>query len=182
MSYAPGFIEPVMPMVSPGMHWCPLFDAVSYYGFASGTVSAATTAFYYPIRVPATAVVRRLWWANGSSTTGNIAAAVYASTPDGVPGTKLVETASTAQGTANEVQFVDVTDIVLPPGVYWIALAASSTSSTIVRANVSTVRWDALAQLSQGSITLGALPATATPAANVSGHVYLFGFATTASP
>jgi hypothetical protein len=97
------------------------------------------------------------------------------------PGARLVSTGSTAQGTASQVQFVDVTDTTLAPGLYWLALACSSSSATFFRTSLGAAA-NALHMFQQTSAL--ALPATATPAEGGSSmiHIYLCGFATTASP
>ena len=120
------------------------------------------------------------------TTTGgaSVSVALYASTSDGVPGVKIVECAATTQGTASQVQFVDIADTWIGPGSYWIALAVSSvTNTTFLRTGSSNAALDAVAsQMQQTGITVGALPSPATPDI-AGGHVnYFCGFATTASP
>jgi len=160
-----------------------------YYDYGAPTASAFAGANYVrfdPIFVPAPATIRRAWWANGPTTTGgaSVSVALYASTSDGVPGVKIVECAATTQGTASQVQFVDIADTWIGPGSYWIALAVSSvTNTTFLRTGSSSAAIDAVAsQMQQTGITVGALPSPATPDI-AGGHVnYFCGFATTASP
>lgn len=156
----------------------------TYFGSpASGVWATANSVVYQPVVVPVACVVRRAWWANGATTSGqNISAAIYTSTSTGVPGSKLVETAATAQGTASQVQFADVTDTALGRGLYWIALAVASVSSTTLFRVTMTNASAAMVKFGEASITVGALPATATPANHGTQGQWLFGFATTASP
>jgi hypothetical protein len=178
--YASGMAEPVPPMVSlftPG--WS---AAAAKLGTAptSATWEAANRAVYYPLLVPTVTIVRRFWWANGATTTGGatVEAGVYA---DGgyKPGGKIVSGSAT-QGTASQVQFVDVTDTTLAPGLYWLALSASSATNTTIFRTTLRTEWDAALRFEQSSAN--PLPATATPAESSAAHVHLFGFATTASP
>jgi hypothetical protein len=107
---------------------------------------------------------------------------IYAATATGVPGARIVECAATTQGTASQVQFVDITDVPIPPGRYWIGLAASTaTNTTFFRINTNGSS-DAYARCEQSGITVGALPSTATPVESSGVAFYVFGFATTASP
>lgn len=176
--------DPVPPMVSAWTRLIGWWD----YGFSSapssGTWEAgggANRAVYVPIVIPSVCVVRRVWWVNGSSVsaTYNIDVGVYADA-GGIPGAKLVSSGSTAQGTASNVQFADVTDTTLSPNLYWLAIACSSASATFFRNN-SSAAWNASVRFMQE--TAFALPATATPVeSDATLTFYLCGFATTSSP
>jgi hypothetical protein len=152
---------------------------------SSATHPSANIAFYYPVSVPVLCVARRVWWANGDtvSSSYNVDCGIYADSgyqPAGL----LASSGSTAQGTALEIQFVDITDTVLTPGRYWIAISCSSTSATFIRTLVrDTVSTSIRRLASFRQSTAVPLPATATPVSNGAyGAVYLCGFATTASP
>jgi hypothetical protein len=150
---------------------------------ASSTYESANRAVYWPLIIPAVCVVRRLWWANGSSVSAsyNIDVGVYTSSNYG-PGEKLVSSGSTAQGTATQVQFVDVTDTTVAPGLYWLAISVSSASATIMRISLlgGAGHGDAAVRFEEASAL--PLPATATPVEGTVSNIYLCGFATTASP
>lgn len=146
---------------------------------SSATYEAAARAVYLPIVLPSVVVVRRVWWANGATTTGGatVECGIYADSGYG-PGTKLISGSAT-QGTASEVQFVDVTDTALSPGVYWIAIVSDiTTNTTLMRATTSI--YDKSVRFQEASAS--PLPATATPAVSAANSCYLCGFATTASP
>jgi len=181
--YSAGYVEPVIAMVStfgPWGHDLGLKALSSVPTSTSGT--GTNVAKFQPVHVPTCCVARRVWWANGATAAGNVSVSIYACTPDGEPGTKIVECAATAQGTINEVQFADITSTVLPPGTYWLALATSSSSARIMGTSRGDSSTDAQQSFTQSSITVGSMPATATPS-EVSGVTLLvFGFATTASP
>jgi hypothetical protein len=128
--------------------------------------------------------VRRLWWTNGAtvSTSYNVDCGIYRDA-SGVPGARIVSTGSTQQGTASQVQFVDVADVMLSPGVYWVALVCSTDSATFYRTpltGTSSGPLASVARLRQENAL--PLPATATPIQSGTGYIYLCGFATTASP
>lgn len=148
--------------------------------YASATWPAADAAHFYPILIPFACVVRRVWWANGATVSAsyNIDCGIYADAGY-KPGAKIVSSGSTAQGTAANVQFADVTDTALAPGLYWLALVCSSASATIQRISTNT-NADAAFKFVQTSAL--PLPATASPVESTSRTIQLFGFATTASP
>ena len=178
--FAGGYGYTVPPMVSlltPVIgHW----DAGYIGAPTSQTYESAQRAVYFPIVIPAPCVARRVWWANGATVSGGatIEVGIYASLSY-APGAKLVSGSAT-QGSASQVQFVDVTDTVLPPGVYWLAILSSSGTNTTFLGALTNTSSDAGERFQEAS--LGALPSTATPVEATVQTSYLFGFATTASP
>jgi hypothetical protein len=181
MTYSPGW-APVLPMIGT-MTFGVSASATEMSGGAvpsSGSYESANAAVYMPLLLPFGLVVRRLWWVNGSTVSASysIDCGIYADA-GGIPGSKLISTGSTAQGTASEVQLVDVADTSLAPGRYWMAIACSSASATLLR-SLSNSAWDAVLRFEETSAL--PLPATATPVESTSQNIYLCGFATTASP
>jgi len=146
---------------------------------ASAPVSAtlgAGVAWYYPIILPNSCTVRRVWWANGASATGTNYVGIYADDGDAKPGALLISASAAASGT-NAIQFADVTDTIIGPGRYWLALSNPSGSSVFRSAMVSAYEAGYLyLEIYDG------LPTTATPAEATSADVFLFGFSTVASP
>jgi hypothetical protein len=177
--YTPGYSITIPPMVSAytqNIGW--VTEVVSASAPASATWESAARAVYTPIVLRAPCVARRVWWANGATTTGGatVEVGIYANVDYG-PGAKLVSGSAT-QGTASQVQFVDVTDTALPPGLYWIAVMCSSaTNTTMFRVSVTA---DAMMRFEEASAS--PLPSTATPVESTVGNLWLCGFATTASP
>src|SRR5512139_3522493 len=170
----------ILPMLSTIGAWSCVPQVTLTTPPTSATYELANRAVYVPVLVPVTCVAKRLWWANGSTVSAsyNVDVGVYLDASF-KPGTKLVSTGSTAQGTASEVQFVDVTDTTLAPGRYWLALSCSSTSATFFRHQIG-VAYEALFRFEEASAL--PLPATATPVESTSANVWVFGFATTSSP
>lgn len=183
MSYAPGYGEPNAPMIGPYtfLHSAIADERVLTGVPASGAYASANRAFYYPVRVFSGCVVRRVWWVNGPTVTGGatIEVGVYADAGY-KPGAKLISGSAT-QGTATQVQLVDVTDTTLAPGVCWVAIVSSSaTDTTLRRLILSPTSIDAPLLFEQASAS--PLPSTATPVVASFSAVYLCGFATSASP
>jgi hypothetical protein len=172
--------SPPMPLALPMIHtWTTTYLVGDW---SSGQWEAADRCVYLPILVQSTCVARRLWWANGATVSAsyNIDCGIYRDAGH-KPGTLLVSAGSTAQGTASTVQFADVTDTLLAPGRYWLGMGSSSASATFFRTvMVGSTAIDAAVRLQEASAV--PLPATATPVESTSANLYLFGFATTASP
>jgi hypothetical protein len=172
----------VPPMVAPIGIWGFIDDGLR--GVAdpsSGAWEFADRAAYFAVAIPTTTVARRLWWANGATVNAsyNIDVGIYRDAGH-KPGVKLVSAGSTAQGSASEVQFVNITDVTLAAGLYWLAITCSSTSATILRHASAVAAMPKGARFQENSAL--PLPATATPVQGTGVNVYLFGFATTASP
>lgn len=168
--------EPVLNMVSTFCPWSSLFGSHTAAP-ASGAFESGNRALYFPLYIPTECQVKRMWWANGATVDAgyNIDAGVYRDAGF-QPGAKIVSTGSTAQGTASQVQFVDVTDTWLTPALYWLAISCSSTSATFLRAAPLNLT-DAWFKMIEASAL--PLPATATPSEATSNAVLLFGFSTT---
>lgn len=172
-------IPPMVGVATPSVGW--LQGQPFSINFSSATYESASRAVYYPITLPAPCTVRRVWWANGATTTGGatIEVGIYADAGYS-PGAKVLSGSAT-QGTASQVQFVDVTDTTLPVGLWWVAIVSSSaTNTTVFRTLISGTQIDALYRYEQASAS--PLPASATPVQSSIGYIWLCGFATTASP
>lgn len=94
----------------------------------------ANTAAFYPLVVPCPYLVRRVFWANGSSVAGNVDAGIYTQ-----GGSLLGSAGSTAQSGASVLQYDTLTTpvLLLPGRLYYLAYA-NSNSSTANRAWAST--------------------------------------------
>lgn len=119
-------------------------------------------------------IVTQLWWHNGTKTgSPNVDCGIYAAGADG-GGRRLVSSGSTAQGTSSVIQTVDITDFLLAPGLYYLALAVSANNTGIFRINPSANACRAIGMAQQASAF--PLPTTATFAAVASSYVPVFGF------
>ena len=96
--------------------------------FVSGTWFAANDALFWPFEVHSTTTVTRIALATGATQGSNLDVGIYE-----LGGTRLVSSGSTAQGSPNLVQIVDITDTTLSPGRYYMALACSSSGLTFMR-------------------------------------------------
>ena len=85
-------------------------------------------AIYHPISIPCPFTVRSVWSLNGASVSGNIDIGVLS-----LDGALIVSSGATAQAGTSTLQIITVTNTVLAPGAYYIAMSASSTSATVTR-------------------------------------------------
>lgn len=165
------------------IHSCGTFSAaIEVCGVLSAAVGvfnwpATDRALYLPLTIPWAYPVARVFWANGSTPTGNMDFGLYT-----VDGGKIITTGKVAQSGASALQYVDVTDFVLPAGQYYMALAndsATTTSRGWGINNVATEHGRIAGCLQQA--TASPLPATATFAAWASTGYPLCGITRTAS-
>jgi len=170
----------IPPMVS---EWTAGWGVISEGSAATAPASAvwptANTGYYFPIYVPTICVARRMWWVNGATVDAgyNVEAGIYR---DGgyKPSAKLITTGSVAQGTLNQLQWGEITDTTLTPGLWWLFMSCSTTSATFFRC-APVASWDELLHFQQGSVGPGSAPATATPVEGSGQYLSLFGFSTT---
>jgi hypothetical protein len=123
---------------------------------SSSTPSAANVLYAYPFVIELATMLYKAFWLNGSAAGGNHEVAVYNERFE-----KIATTGSQAGATNSAPEIIDWTDVLLAPGLYYAAYAHDSTTANRV-VNVMT-RAVALGCWQQSSITLGSLPATATP-------------------
>ena len=85
----------------------------------------ANLAIFVPFRVPEAVTFTKLFWLLGSAVAGNIDAGIY-----DTAGVRLVSTGSTAVGSTSRPQAVDITDLTLARGTYYLALASDTAGAT----------------------------------------------------
>lgn len=91
---------------------------------ASTTFPTANKVIYVPIVVPELITVNQMKCWNGAAVSGNIAMGVY-----DISGNRLINTGTTAHATVSDWQIINVTDTVLYPDLYFLALTCSNTTS-----------------------------------------------------
>lgn len=121
----------------------------------SGAFPAANDAIYIPVPIKFQVRVRSIYWINGNTATGNVDAGIYTKA-----GGRIYSTGSTAQTGTSTPQWVNMTDFVLGPGMYYLAIALSSSSGTLQRQNAGINNMISLGCAKQASAF--PLPATAT--------------------
>lgn len=93
---------------------------------AGSTVAFANRSYFTPFYLPAPAVLQRIGWGNGATSSGNVDAGLFR-----YDGTRLRTTGSTVQSSSDNVQTVDVADFEVPPGLYYMAAASDNTTGNL---------------------------------------------------
>lgn len=160
----------------PSLHTFSLESVGGEVGLFSGAAQLASTtwptankAIYVPLRIRYPYLVKQVWWANGAATlAGTVSVGVYT-----LGGQQLILGANTTASGASTVQAVTVTNYLLLPDVYYLALSCSSASGHFM-ALTSTVTVLAAVGCAE-QVTANPLPATATFATMVNTVYPLFG-------
>jgi hypothetical protein len=117
---------------------------------------AANFAIYVPVVVKHMVTVRKLWFSSGTTGTGNIDMGIYSRA-----GARVINSGSIAKGTAATEQVIDITDTLLKPDLYYLALQGSNGTDTFARMTVAAPAFAATGVRSQAVGSFG-LPSTAT--------------------
>lgn len=133
-------------------------SAMSLSTSVSAAWPSSNLAIYIPFTVYETITITKLSILNGSAVSGNFDIGIY-----DAGGARLVSSGSTAQSGTSAIQTVDITDKVLAPGLYYLALAFDNTTGTIENVGVTAIDAEALGVTQQASAF--PLPSTATFAA-----------------
>lgn len=145
---------------------------VSMTGAASAVWPSANLAVYVPFVLRRQITVTQLFWYNGATASGNVDVGIY--TADGA---RIVSSGSTAQGTINVLQAVDITDTPIGPGLYRMALAVNNGTATMFAAASGLIALFSSAGVTQQA-TAFALPATSTIATATFDYLPVFGLTT----
>lgn len=147
-------------------------NGFSLGSFASTSFPSANRAIYLPFSIAVPTVVVKLFCLNGGVTSNNMDMGIYDWT-----GTKLVSIGSTAQSGASAVQEFNITDTLLGPGRFFLAVCCVSGSASLQRiAGTSTEQMAAWGMYNQSSAF--PLPATATFAKPASNYIPAIGLTT----
>lgn len=138
---------------------------------ASGTWVAANRALFTPFAVTERLTVTRMFQENGSAVSGNLDLGIY-----DARGTRLTSSGSVAQAGINSVQEVDVADVTLAPGLYYLAQVMDNVTGTVIRFSPNAVLCRAMGLFQMASAF--PLPATATFAIVTSAFYSIVGAST----
>ncbi len=86
---------------------------------------AANQAIYIPFTVATPFLAARMFIYNGGTVNSNVDLGIYDD-----QGNTVVTKGTTVQATINVLQFLDITDTTLNPGVYYMACAMDNTTAT----------------------------------------------------
>lgn len=137
--------------------------------YASSTYVSANRALFIPFHVYRSILVTKLWSANGATASGNIDVGLY-----NADKRYIISSGSTAQAGTNTCQQFDITDTLLTPGDYYLAVAMDNATGTLFRSAQTAVNLRRAGLLQQASAF--ALPTTTfTGAAIASAFIPLIG-------
>jgi hypothetical protein len=117
----------------------------------------ANLAIYCPVLVPEPTIVTKMAVQIGSATSGNLDLGVYDEA-----GVRLVSTGSTAVGSASTLQVEDVTDTLLTPGTYYLAIACDNTTARFLTGGFAAQSATGYAKGLRQETSAMPLPSTAT--------------------
>lgn len=147
-------------------------STLSTYSMASATYIAANMVLYAPFSLQRTIVVKRFFWANGTTAgTNNCQVGVYDKAGNAIK----IGTATLAAGTSRP-QFDNIADFVLGPGTYFMAFWCNGTTTHILRNNSPGARnIQALGWKQQAGVATTMPVTTATFATVANSYFCLFG-------
>ena len=101
--------------------------AMGFFSTAGASTAwpAANRALFVPIRVPMPITVYKLAIGAGTTATGNFDVGIYDAS-----GNRLVSSGATAKGASVE-HILNITDTVIGPGLYHLAMAADGTNNYV---------------------------------------------------
>lgn len=136
---------------------------------------AANRAIYVPFLIETAVTATLIGWKNGATVNNganDMDVGIYSES-----GTRLVSQGGTiTQTPINTAQTADITDTTLPPGVYYLAMCVSNTTSTFFRSQPSALALQ-MCGVQQQAVGAVALPAPATFANPASAYVPLMSVA-----
>lgn len=149
-------------------------DFISITGFSlasegSAVYPSANLALYVPFYMQVPGVVTQMFTANGSTAGNNVDVGIYSA-----DGTRLVSSGSTAQSGTSVEQIYNITDTLLGPGVFYMAVAMDGTTGTLRRVTPGAAPIMTMLGMAQQA-TAFALPAVATMATCTTNYLPLFG-------
>ena len=147
--------------------WSAARNIIARNALTAGTVSTAwgtaNKAFHVPIVIEELVAFNKFYTLNGATASGNIDIGVYDEN-----NSLVKSTGSTAQSGTNVLQEISVTEFVLKPGFYRLALALSSATGTIFCMSLVNADNSRPYDLTEEASAFP-LPSTATPVLHTSG-------------
>lgn len=113
--------------------WSPESLGIGLLAAKSGSPAAAAwpvanLMIFLPVRLNSPITVKKVWWENGATVSGNVELAVC-----DAAGNLRLHTGSTPQVGISTVQVADPADVVLEAGTFYKGLSLDNTTGTIIR-------------------------------------------------
>jgi hypothetical protein len=116
----------VIGTISPESDYAPTMASLGLTFGVSNAWPSANLAIFVPVDIFRPVTIVKMMVNNGSAVSGNIDVGIY--TPNGA---RLVSAGSTAQAGTSAIQTFDITDTLLMPGWYYMAVALDNTTGTL---------------------------------------------------
>lgn len=130
---------------------------------ASAALATANQAYFFPFEIHEQVTAVKMFVMIGATAGVNVDVGIYDEAFN-----RLVSSGATAMGSINTLQIFDITDTVLPPGQYYMAISNSGTTGTVfLRSAADEIAQSCFPCLEMASAH--ALPATATPVKSTAG-------------
>jgi hypothetical protein len=164
----PNQVLPSLPTICPlsPSSIAPGFSGTALATFASAALTA-NRAYLVPFHLEEPILVTKLFSANGATNVGNIDVGIYSDSF-----VRITSSGSTAQAGVNTLQVFNVTDVIIGPGDFYLAIAASG-AATVFQANLGVPTANRVGMLQMASAF--PLPATITPATVSAGTCPIIG-------
>jgi hypothetical protein len=134
---------------------------------AAAAWPAANLGLFIPFTLDAAATAKQMFWENGA-VAGTTDIGIYDAN-----GNRLVSLGATTN--AGTLQIGNITDTALTPGLYYMAMVASTVTTQTYISEVSTVAWCRACGMQQQAIGSATLPNPATFAAAANAYIPLVG-------
>lgn len=145
-----------MPVIAPVSEYSIGQSLMGWQGIVGGAAwPVSNTAYFIPFEIQQPFLVKLMAITNENTVSGNVDVGVYAE-----DGTRLISKGSTAQSGTFSNQTLDVTDTVLAPGKYYLAMAMDNTTGIVGRLATGLERLKTVGILEMA--TAFPLPAVAT--------------------
>lgn len=148
-------------------------------GYTSVTAyPTADMAIYVPIRVQQNVLLRKAWIAQGGTGTNNFDIGIYYPNK-----TRITHTTATAKVASAVIKVVDITDVFIYAGLYYLAFVSTSNTDTFSNAAETAPNPASWGVFTQTGVTSAALPDPAVwTVDNTLAYVPAFGFTASSVP
>jgi hypothetical protein len=113
----------------------------------------ANLAFFYPIMLPDSCMVTKMFWHNGTTVAGTVDIGWFSQ-----EGGRIVSTGPQTQAGVSVTQVIDITDTALPPGPLYLGLLCSNATATFWAVGAAAVFNAMLLGVYQQAVGSGTLP------------------------
>jgi hypothetical protein len=101
-------------------------SAITAYEVQTGAWPSANLAIFVPMPIASPFIATQMWVVNGATVSGNIDVGIY-----DIQGNRLVSIGSTAQAGTTSNQTFNITDTLLSPAVYYLAVALDNATGIV---------------------------------------------------